>query len=132
MRDSALLPALLLVASVSQAQDNPAQRRGPEFGTFSNLKFNEDTSDVLGFEITIIPGFRTAYVIFQCAEGAPETPVFVPAQVSAHHIRFIVPVTDPSSCGGEFTATVGARGIRLKQANNPADFLPRRRSYWAR
>jgi hypothetical protein len=84
MRDSALLPALLLVAPVSPAQDSPAQRRGPEFGTFSNLEFNEDTGDVLGFEITVIPGFRTAYVIFSCAEGAPETPVFGCPRDSPH------------------------------------------------
>jgi hypothetical protein len=128
----------LLVASM-QAQSTPAQRHGPVFGTFSNLHYIDQTGDVVGTELTIIPQYQTAYAIFQCSEGSPSDPVFVPVTINGNQIQFTVHSRD-KSCDGVFTGTMTARGLKLvaqsenksPKASEASELLSRRASYWSR
>lgn len=131
--------ALLAILAVStEAQSTPAQRHGQVFGTFSNMHYIEETGDVVGTEITIIPQYKTAYAIFQCAEGAPSNPVFVPVSLNGNQIRFTVHSGD-KSCDGVFTGTITAQGLRLiahsetggRDAFDWGELLLRQASYWS-
>lgn len=130
---------LVVLATAVHAQSVPAQRHEPAFGTFSNLHYVEEAGDVLGIEITIIPQYKTAYAIFQCAEGAPTDPVFVPVSIKDNHVQFTIRSGD-RSCDGVFTGTITSQGMKLtarsetagQEAYNGGGFLPRRASYWSR
>jgi hypothetical protein len=120
-----------------QAQSTPAQRHGQAFGTFSNMHYIDQTGDVVGTEITIMPQYQTAYAIFQCSEGAPSDPVLVPVSIDGNQIRFTIHTRD-KSCDGVFTGTITARGLKLvtqsenkgQQASKGGELLSRRASYW--
>ena len=104
------------------------------FGTFSNLQYVNETGDVIGLEITIVPQYLTAYAIFQCAEGSPSPPVFVPVTIKGNRVSLTVSRGD-TGCEGIYSGVVTARGLTLDQQQvGPATdrFLPRRASYWSR
>jgi hypothetical protein len=131
--------ALFTVLAVStQAQLTPALRHGQAFGTFSNMHYIDQTGDVVGTEITIIPQYQTAYAIFQCSEGAPSDPVFVPVSINGNQIQFTIHTRD-KGCDGVFTGTITARGLRLvaqsenknQKASEAEELLSRRASYWS-
>ena len=131
--------ALFAILAVStQAQSTPALRHGQAFGTFSNMHYIAQTGDVVGTEITIIPQYQTAYAIFQCSEGAPSDPVFVPVSINGNEIRFTVHTRD-KSCDGAFAGTITARGLKLVAPNEnkgqkpseAGELLSRRASYWS-
>lgn len=86
---------------------------------------------MLGAELTVIQQYNTAYVIFQCAEGVPTDPVFVPARVTGSTVEFTVK-QENGVCNGKYSATATAKGVRLSSDISPGtnEFLPRRRSYW--
>jgi hypothetical protein len=103
------------------------------------MHYIAQTGDVVGTEITIIPQYQTAYAIFQCSEGAPSDPVFVPVSISGNQIRFTVHTRD-KSCDGAFTGTITARGLKLvaqndnkgqKASEEAGELLSRRASYWS-
>ena len=126
---------MLLLSGSSPAQDSPAQRHGPQFGTFSDLHRVEETGDLLGIEITVLPFYRTAYVIIQYGQGVRAWRSNAGAGVTKTHIHFKVESGPPdvgSPCTGEFSAVVTPGGIKLRVGELDAGFLPRRRSYWAR
>jgi hypothetical protein len=125
----ALLVSVLSVPALSlSAQHAPADRQGPIFGTFSSLKANAETGDVLGKEITILPQYKSARVIFQCAEGEPEEPVLVPATTTLNSVDFDIKL--PSSpCNGHYHGTLTPTGLRL--GGQYPETLPRKKSYWA-
>jgi hypothetical protein len=133
-----LFALFTIIAVSTQAQSTPAQRHAPAFGTFSNMHYIAQTGDVVGTEITIIPQYQTAYAIFQCSEGAPSDPVFVPVSINGNQIRFTVHTRD-KSCDGVFTGTITARGLKLtvqsedknQKASEAGVLLSRRASYWS-
>ncbi len=115
------------------AQDTRALRQGIVFGTFSDLRYNHQGGDLLGTEITIIPQYRSAYAIVQCASGAVTDPVFVPVQIKGNRITF--QIENGSLCTGKYTGNIRSRGMLLsvRESDNSGNgFLPRRKSYWAR
>ncbi|WP_433972335.1 hypothetical protein [Tunturiibacter lichenicola] len=128
----------VVLATSAQAQSTPDQRHGPAFGTFSSMHYIAQTGDVVGTEITIIPQYQTAYAIFQCSQGAPSDPVFVPVSINGNQIQFTVHTRD-ESCDGVFTGTITARGLKLvaqsenksQKASEAGELLSRRASYWS-
>ncbi len=115
------------------SQDTPALRHGIVFGTFSDLRYLDEPGDVLGSEITIIPQYHSSYAIFQCAEGAPTDPVFVPVQIKGNRVTFQIEKDHP--CSGTYTGVISIRGMTLSVRDSASvgnGFLPRRKSYWAR
>jgi len=102
------------------------------------MHYIAQTGDVVGTEITIIPQYQTAYAIFQCSEGAPSDPVFVPVSINGNEIQFTVHTRD-KSCDGVFAGTITARGLKLVAPNEnkgqkpseAGELLSRRASYWS-
>jgi hypothetical protein len=102
------------------------------------MHYIAQTGDVVGTEITIIPQYQTAYAIFQCSEGAPSDPVFVPVSINGNQIQFTIHTRD-KSCDGTFTGTVTSRGLKLtpqsedknQKAPEAGELLSRRASYWS-
>lgn len=63
-------------------------------GTFSDLKCIESQGDVLGIEISFIPGFKDAryeyYALVQFAEGVAAKPEYVPVKMVQDKFSFSV------------------------------------------
>jgi hypothetical protein len=121
--------ALLLTSSVA-AQSVP-QRKGVVFSSFSSLHYVGEAGGVVGIELLVMPNMNTAYVVLQCAEGAPSEPLLVPAKVSGTKIEFTVKQPG-GNCNGEYRGDANTKGMILKRssASHP-EFLLRKKSYWA-
>jgi len=69
-------------------------------GTYTSFEYYEESGDVLGIEIFIIPSDKEDWVVFQTSEGYPEAPIIVPAKIFDNVITFELP--DSSSYSGRF------------------------------
>jgi hypothetical protein len=114
------------------AQSTPTERHAPIFGTYSSLIYDaKETGDIGGTELTVIPQYITAYVLFQCAEGDAYPPVFVPAKVTANTVDFTIPDALNDMCPRLYHGVPTSKGLRLTH-NGGVELVPRRKSYWAR
>ena len=101
-------------------------------GTFSSLHYSEESGDLGGMEISIIPadvaGEWQFFAVFQVAFGVPEEPILVPAKITGSQVEFGFPG------GGGFTGEVmevGLRGTVTYQGGvQEIVTLPRKKSYW--
>jgi hypothetical protein len=92
------------------AESTPAERHAPIFGTYSSLIYDaKETGDIGGTELTVIPQYVTAYVLFQCGEGDASPPVLVPAKATANTVDFIVPDLANDMCPGSYHGVLTAR-----------------------
>ncbi len=122
---------LLTIAGTFDGQSTPSERHLPIFGTYSSLVYGaKDTGDLNGTELTVIPQYISAYVLFQCAEGVPSMPLLVPAKVTSDSVDFVIPDSTDAMCPGKYHGVLTARGLRLAH-NGSVELIPRRRSYWA-
>ena len=101
-------------------------------GTYSNLHYIEESGDLLGEEIKIVPGWPEYQGAFQAAQGGPEKLVIVDIKVDGAKIRFTIP--DSSSYAGEFTGEVENAVLkgqfRFKSGVLEKVELPRGKGYW--
>ena len=98
-------------------------------GCYSNLYYNEEGGDLLGYEFLIIPGKNGYYVLYQESPGEPEEPLLLPVTVEGASIRFTLPPGDASP--GEFTGTLTADGLTGRfSSNGEPVVLKRKASYW--
>jgi hypothetical protein len=89
------LLVLLLIALTAEVQSASPKVTG----IFSNMRFG--TEDVYGVEIFITYSSKGYFAQVQCAEGAINRPVVVPAIVAGSSVEFLVPTisaTDTYSC----------------------------------
>ncbi len=122
---------VFVFSAVLFAQSTPTERHAPIFGTYSSLIFDaKETGDIGGTELTVIPQYSTAYVLFQCAAGDASQPVFVPAKVTANTVDFIIPDALNDMCPGSYHGVLTAKGLRLTH-DGGVELVPRRKSYWA-
>ena len=125
------IAATCVLLTIGMTAQGIPQRRGLVFGTFSSLRFVEESGDLLGEELIVLPNMNSAYVVFQCAEGNASEPVLVPAVVKGTKIQFSIDQKD-GMCNGSYVGIASAKGIILKNGSgNHPEFLLRRRSYWA-
>jgi hypothetical protein len=130
MRAARWLP-VLACSSALLAQSTPAQRHAAIFGTYSSLIYDaKETGDIAGTELTVIPQYIIAYVLFQCAEGDASAPVLVPAKVTANTVDFTIPDALNDMCPGSYHGVLTAKGLRLTHSGG-VELVPRRKSYWA-
>jgi hypothetical protein len=100
-------------------------------GTFSSLQFNDESGDLLGAEIKIVPIKDENYQgVIQIAEGEPSDLLVVNVIYSGESIEFIV----PKPYEGKFTGKISTKGIvgKLVYPNGgemPLN-MPRKKSYW--
>ena len=122
---------LLIVATTAiSPQGTPTLRRGLIFTTWSSMDYVTESGDVIGTEITVVPQYLTAYVIFQCTEGAPSSPILLPAKTTATSVDFTVPESPDQLCPGHYVGNVTPKGLALTMGTSH-EILPRRKSYWA-
>ena len=87
----------------------------------------EETGDLIGLEVTVIPQVQTAYVLLQCAEGVPSKAMMVPAHIGKALVEFNVLKESPV-CAGKYSGTVTARERELKlQGATTLQFLSRQK-----
>jgi hypothetical protein len=101
-------------------------------GIYSSFESSQESGDIVGMELHIVPDPTGYSAIVQASEGAPGYPVVVHVAVEGRSIRFEIP--SPSKCGlapGIYSGTVSADGLLL---NGPgwesARLLKRGKSYW--
>jgi hypothetical protein len=121
---------LLLVAFSSEAQRKPRVT-----GLFTDMRYSEESGDLVGTEVWIVYGPGGYYATVQIAEGSPGVPQVVPVEVSGSNVRFAVrqewidqdgkPAPDTTIV---FDGTVTSRGF--SGTSNPRFNLKRGNSYW--
>lgn len=95
-------------------------------GIYSNLEFNEEGGDLLGFEILLLPTHGGWSAVVQVAEGELAVPFVAPVTVKGSTISFEIP--DQFGAGvfvgevstKELTGTFGRQKVRLRRG----------KSYW--
>ena len=125
---------LLLAASGSTAQQRPSVPRVTGF--FSDMRYIQETGDVIGTEVWIVYARRSYYAAVQIAEGAPERPYVVPVEVTGlSGVKFTIrlPIFNKDGTPApdaviEFKGTVSKSGLMLSLPEHT--LLKRRNSYW--
>lgn len=107
------------------------------FGTFSNLEYNEEGGDLLGFELKIVPTRRGHQAALQVAAGEPSEIMTVDVQVDKNKIRFQIPHSYPLYGGATFEGQIDSGGItgQFKWATGvlgEKQRLVRGQGYWDR
>ena len=126
-----LFAAALLVGVCQLCEAAPPKLRIT--GIYSDLKYNEETGDLLGMELLVRPGEGDTLhwrALFQIAEGEGPTAVIVDLQPVADHFEFRVPAGggvpelrfSVRFTAGEAVVTDAAAGVE--------EHLRRGRSYW--
>lgn len=92
-------------------------------GFFSDMHFLQESGDVAGMEVWIVYGPGRYYAVVQIADGAPEIPLVVPAEVNGLSVRFHL--QDNMTFSGKVTS----RGL-VGVLGSERIVLPRRKSYW--
>jgi len=121
----------LLLLSAGAAWASPSH---PSIaGTYSNLRFNAEGSDLLGTELLILPrrsGADLAWtVVVQIAEGGAPCVAIAPLTVKGESIEFSLP--ESSDCGAlHFRGTLSPTEIVLKWDSGTIEHLKRGASYW--
>jgi len=89
-----------LSAQDCDAQNVPsahvAAKRARITGTFSSLRYHDESGDVLGTEVRIVAGRHGFQATIQVAEGSPSNLVLVPTVEATPdgRIRFVLPPND--------------------------------------
>ena len=101
-------------------------------GIFSTLRVSEQSGDIVGVELMVLGSSSGVSVVVQGSEGAPGTPLVLPAALRGSVVQFDVP---PScACGmlqGTYRAEIDEGGITLAgPSGGGARFLPRGDSFW--
>lgn len=125
-----LAPALSGCATGTRPDGVSASDRPVKItGCYSNMYFNEEGGDLLGFELFVVPTRDGYHVLYQHSEGEPDAPLLVPATVEGDTIRFTVSHDGPFP--GQFRGTVTEHELtgRFERINEEI-VLERKASYW--
>ena len=71
-------------------------------GIYSSLEYHEESGDLLGAEIYVIPAGTGYWVVFQESQGEPAAPILVSAEIAEDAITFDLP-DKGSGYAGRFT-----------------------------
>ena len=109
----------------------PGQTVQPLSGTFSNMSASKQSGDIHGYEIVVVPQAGGPWIVFQCSEGAPSSPVLVPIKENGNSFSFVV--KDPGNvCNGSYVARRDPSGLTLLgAADGETQNLTKGKSYWA-
>jgi hypothetical protein len=112
------------------AADVIAAEQAPYFsGTFTNLTYRDESADLTGMEVTLIPQSDGSYfALVQIAEG--QTPLILTGSATAtgNSIRIMVAGKPPMA--GTYTGTLSFNALLLQTPSGLTERLKRGRSYW--
>jgi hypothetical protein len=98
-------------------------------GIYSNMFYNEEGGDLVGFEMFILMGGEDYYVIYQESEGAPSVPIVVEAKINGNIISFTI--TEPTGKEGKFIGKISAKYLIGKFEGEENQIkLTKKKSYW--
>lgn len=119
--------ALLLCACVAVGNAEDAAR---PTGTYTDMRYQRESGDVVGTEVSVVYSRQGYYVVYQSSEGEPGVPVVVPAKVQGVSLQFDVP--GATDARGRFTGTFDAAGLvgSFSGSQERVD-LKRSVSYWS-
>jgi len=122
MKRSSRVVAILgvMVFSVFFAASVSAQT-GPVAGVYENFTVGQESGDLVGMRIVIIPAHDTFYAMVQIAQGGAEDPKpeFVDATVKGNTVEFTVG-------DQKYTGIVSIAGFRVKDPDGKTHVLKRR------
>ena len=78
-------------------------------GMYTDMRYQEQTGDILGVEVFLVFSRSGYQIVFQDAEGSPSIPIVVSATVEKNRIEFDLP--ERGGYSGKFSGTIGPRGI---------------------
>lgn len=129
---SGVIAIVLLTTAVSGAGQTPTVKVS---GTYSNLRFESESGDLLGMEIKVVPvgeGFQAAILV---SEGEPQPMVVVNLRLQGTAVSFDVP-GDEGAQAWTFSGTITSRSlngtIKHRLGGTEKITLPRRCGYWDR
>ncbi len=123
MKRLAIFAALILSAAVVAAQ---ADLRIS--GIFSNLHYSDESGDLGGWEILVIPSGASTYTaVVQLSEG--EAPTVAVGTLVAKAGRFTLTIPPGSTLSGTYKGVITAKDMRLETPAGPETLL-RGKSYW--
>lgn len=131
-----LVLVTLLSASNSPATRTPPARPSAQLaGTYSNLTYNEESGDLLGLEVKIVPVVGERYqAAVLTSNGEPQPMHVVEVHVSGGTVSFAVREDDATSWS--FRGTVSAQSLKgtitHSLGGREAVTLRRRCGYWDR
>jgi hypothetical protein len=119
---------VLVLALFASAQTNPHVT-----GLFTNMMLVADSGDVVGMEVWIVYARGGYWATMQLADGFPQPPIVVHAEVSGPKIGFEVPDPGPNRNGSRatfrFTGEVNRAGL-TGTFGQQSVVLKRSKSYW--
>jgi hypothetical protein len=95
-------------------------------GIYSDLHYNEEAGDLLGTEVWLTPTNSGWHAVVQIAEGEPDVPVVVFAEVDGANVSFEIPGGDRPL---RFIGRVSDRSLDGTLGHETLS-LKRGRSYW--
>jgi hypothetical protein len=119
----AIFAVLILSAAVDAAQ---ADLRIS--GIFSNLRYSEESGDLGGWEILVIPSGKSTYTaVVELAEG--QGPAVAVGTLMEKGGRFTLTIPAGSSLSGTYKGAISAKDMRIETPAGTETLL-RGRSYW--
>ena len=99
-------------------------------GMFSSFRLSEQSGDIVGMEIHIVPDPIGYSAIVQGSEGAPGFPKAYSITRNGNIIIFTVPKASGTGLApGKYKGTVSSKDLRLRGPYK-SYVLPRKSSYW--
>lgn len=125
---------ILCVLSLASSS---AQQQPKVTGFFTDMHYIQEAGDVIGTEVWFVYARGQFWATVQDAEGEPDPPQVVPAEVSGPRVKFSTRTPLISSTGKpvpdlvvEYAGTVSRTGLMLTIQGNPPTLLKRQKSYW--
>ena len=98
-------------------------------GVFTNLAFNEEGGDLLGWELLVVPKDDTAFTAFvQVAEGGAPWAGVAARSVGGLSVSLVLPKGSPYA--GTYAGKLSAKELVLTMSDGTQQRLLRGKSYW--
>jgi hypothetical protein len=124
-----LLCATVFTASFTSESEAQEPSRPKVTGIYSDMRYSQESGDVIGQEVFIIFSKSGYFAILQLSEGEPSPPLVVPAKVAGSSVTFTVPTE--MDARGTFKGNVSGNHLvgSFSGSGQKID-LERRNSYW--
>ena len=106
--------AVVVALAASAVAQKPRRSAAAAWGVpqvFSSLSYGSESGDVGGMEVVLFPGDGHHWAVVMAAEGVPDTPQLVKAEVKGADVEFTL--TGEGSYAGKFKGKISNAGLTL-------------------
>ena len=126
--------ATVALAVPAAERSGQAQKAPRITGTWTNLYFNKEAGDLVGYELKIVPVRGGKFQgVLQVAEGAPSELMVVDIEAKGAEVRFTIP-DKYEAYAGQFAGTVTENVLKgefkFKGGGGEKVELKRGKGYW--